>query len=120
VLDQEIYGGTISSTKCRRKDPTVEMTNLQAIFPISLITSDMSCLGSMRVPRDLSLETYTGWEQGFFSSAFTHAATAGKLTRHPKGFLAMWGELADRCTFPPEYLQSSEERLIDFVERGGG
>lgn len=114
VQNHSLYVRALAS--CQRPDASV---NLMVAPYWNMYPNGNVCLGSMRVPRDLTLESYESWQQSFFDSAFTHAGTAMKLTRHPKGFLAMWGELAGVEAFPTEYLQASGQRLVDFVDATG-
>lgn len=73
------------------------------------------CLGSSPIPSTLTITSYPGYESAFFASAFTHAAGAGRLTRHPKGFLASWTALLGKPHFPSQHLISTRGSLLDFV-----
>jgi len=76
------------------------------------------CLGSMRVPSDLSIDSVARWEQSFFESEFSHIGGALRLTKHPEGFTGLWKELADAPgAFPLRYLAEAKESLRQFVER---
>jgi len=78
------------------------------------------CAGSMRRPKGAAVATISGWECGFYESAFTHA-NVGRLTRHTSGFEGLWNELADkRKPFPSDSLITLPQTLAQFVrgERG--
>jgi PRTRC genetic system protein B len=78
------------------------------------------CLGSMRVPEEVSVDSLSGWENAYFASEFTHPSGAVRLTIHPRGFLGLWSSLAGqkRC-FPAKFLTDSKQTLQEFVERRG-
>jgi PRTRC genetic system protein B len=80
------------------------------------------CLGSMRVPDDVSVRSLSSWERAYFVSEFTHPSGAVRLTTHPGGFLGLWSSLATRKqTFPVKLLADSKQTLQEFVEgRGEG
>lgn len=78
------------------------------------------CLGSMRVPEEVSVASLPGWEKAYFASEFTHPSGAVRLTTHPGGFLALWSGLAGRKRgFPVKFLADSKQTLQEFVERRG-
>ena len=54
------------------------------------------CIGSARVPKRIDVESTTGWESGFFESAFTHPNPGGKRVKFPKGEFAFWKTMLDR------------------------
>ena len=75
------------------------------------------CLGSMRVPEEVSVASLSGWEQAYFASEFTHPSGAARLTTHPGGFLGLWSSLAGRKRkFPVRFLADSKQTLLEFVE----
>lgn len=77
------------------------------------------CLGSSRVPDEVSAELIDQWQAGFFKSAFTHPGGGVRLTKHPGGFTGLWSSLADsREPFPVEYLTDARQTLSQFVEAG--
>jgi PRTRC genetic system protein B len=80
------------------------------------------CLGSMRVPEEVSASSLRGWENAYFASEFTHPSGAVRLTTHPGGFLGLWSSLEGRkCQFPVKYLAESKQTLQEFIElRGEG
>ena len=78
------------------------------------------CLGSMRVPAEVSVDSLSGWENAYFASEFTHPSGAVRLTTHPSGFLGLWSSLAGRKhNFPVTFLADSKQTLQEFVERRG-
>ena len=74
------------------------------------------CLGSMRVPEDVSVSTMVKWEKAYFESEFTHPSGAVRLTTHPSGFLGLWSGLADRKRFPVRFLADSKQTLREFIQ----
>ena len=48
------------------------------------------CLGSMRVPEEVSVGSLSGWEEAYFASEFTHPSGAVRLTSHRGGFVGLW------------------------------
>ena len=77
------------------------------------------CLGSMRVPEEVSVGSLSGWENAYFASEFTHPSGALRLTTHPGGFLGLWSRLAGRKQFPAKFLADSKQTLQEFVARRG-
>jgi len=78
------------------------------------------CLGSMRVPEEVSVASLSGWENAYFASEFTHPSGAVRLTTHPGGFLGLWSGLAGRRhDFPAKFLADSKQTLQEFVEKRG-
>src|SRR5216683_6513095 len=76
------------------------------------------CLGSMRVPEEVSVDSLSGWENAYFASEFTHPSGAVRLTTHPGGFLGLWSNLAGRKhNFPVKFLADSKQTLQEFVQR---
>jgi PRTRC genetic system protein B len=74
------------------------------------------CLGSMRVPGEVSVSTIAGWEAAYFASEFTHPGGAVRLTTHPGDFLGLWSGLAHRRRFPARFLADSKQTLLEFIE----
>ena len=74
------------------------------------------CLGSMRVPEEVSGKTIAAWENAYFTSEFTHPSGAVRLTTHTGGFLGLWSALAKRKHFRLECLVESKQTLGEFVE----
>ena len=78
------------------------------------------CLGSMRVPEEVSGGSLSGWEEAYFASEFTHPSGAVRLTTHPGCFLGLWSSLAgQKQNFPLRFLADSKQTLQEFVERRG-
>jgi PRTRC genetic system protein B len=78
------------------------------------------CLGSMRVPEEVSVGLLSGWEEAYFASEFTHPSGAVRLTSHPRGFLGFWSSLeGGRHNFPVTFLADSKQTLQEFVARRG-
>ncbi len=77
------------------------------------------CLGSMRVPEEVSAGSLSSWEKAYFASEFTHPSGAVRLTTHPGGFLGLWSNLRGRKRFPVKFLADSKQTLQEFVERKG-
>jgi PRTRC genetic system protein B len=76
------------------------------------------CLGSMRVPEEVSVASLSGWENAYFASEFTHPSGAVRLTTHRGSFLGLWSNLAGRnYQFPAKFLADSKQTLQEFVER---
>ena len=76
------------------------------------------CLGSMRVPEEVSVASLSGWEDAYFASEFTHPSGAVRLTTHPGGFLGLWSSLAEKKhKFPVKFLADSKQTLHEFVQR---
>jgi PRTRC genetic system protein B len=79
-------------------------------------TNGRVCLGSMRVPAEVSAARIAGWEAAYFASEFTHPSGAVRLTTHPRGFLGLWSSLAQRKHFPVRFLVESNQMLRDFLQ----
>jgi PRTRC genetic system protein B len=78
------------------------------------------CLGSMRVPEEVSASSLRGWEDAYFASEFTHPTGAVRLTTHPGGFVGLWWSLAGRKRpFPVKFLADSKQTLQEFIVRRG-
>ncbi|HKV78814.1 MAG TPA: PRTRC system protein B [Candidatus Sulfotelmatobacter sp.] len=75
------------------------------------------CLGSMRVPGEVSASSLRGWEEAYFASEFTHPSGAVRLTTHPGGFLGLWLSLVGgKQRFPLRFLADSRQTLQQFIE----
>jgi PRTRC genetic system protein B len=75
------------------------------------------CLGSMRVPEEVSVGSLSGWESAYFANEFTHPSGAVRLTTHSGGFLGLWSNLAGRKrNFPVRFLADSKQTLPEFVQ----
>ena len=75
------------------------------------------CLGSMRVPGEVGVDSLLGWENAYFASEFTHPSGAVRLTTHPDGFVGLWVSVAGRKRFPGRFLADSKQTLHDFLQR---
>jgi PRTRC genetic system protein B len=73
------------------------------------------CLGSMRVPEEVSASSLRGWEEAYFASEFTHPSGAVRLTTHPGGFVGFWSSLRGRRRFPTRLLVDSRQVLSEFI-----
>jgi len=74
------------------------------------------CLGSMRIPENVSVQSIAAWETSFFESAFTHPSDVAKLTNCKGGFVEMWNSLAgSTAPFPCRYLVNAEQTLSEFL-----
>jgi PRTRC genetic system protein B len=95
--------------------PTVDTT--LAVAPFWNLSDDGSvCLGSMRCPESVSVESIEAWERGFYESAFTHA-NVGRLTRHERGHDSLWAGLEGRCrSFPTNTLIRLPQTLTQFIQ----
>jgi PRTRC genetic system protein B len=79
-------------------------------------TNGRVCLGSMRVPAEVSAARIAGWENAYFASEFTHPSGAVRLTTHPGGFRGLWASLAQRKRFPVRFLVESNQTLRGFLQ----
>jgi PRTRC genetic system protein B len=75
------------------------------------------CLGTMRVPEEVSVSTITRWEHAYFASEFTHPSGGVHLTTHPGGFVGLWSSLVESKRFPARFLAHSKQTLREFVQR---
>ena len=83
-------------------------------------TQGRVCLGSMRVPDEVSASSVRGWEEAYFASEFTHPSGAVRLTTHPAGFVGLWSSLEGRKRqFPVKYLAESKKTLQEFIDTRG-
>ncbi|MGF6472667.1 PRTRC system protein B [Paraburkholderia youngii] len=79
------------------------------------------CIGSARVPDRIDIASISGWESGFFESAFTHPNAGGKRVNHPRGEFAFWKEmLAGQYgeQFPLQCLVPMKRTLGDLIAQG--
>ena len=74
------------------------------------------CLGSMRVPEEVSASSLRGWEEAYFASEFTHPTGAVRLTSHRGGFVGLWSSLVERKHFPLRFLADSKQTLEEFLQ----
>ena len=114
ISDQELFvraleGDTRPSASTPLKTAPYWNTNGQGLV----------CQGSMRVPDEVNVDSIGGWEEAYFSSEFTHASGAVRLTSHPGGFFGLWSSLADGPDkFPTEFLTDAKQTLREFIESG--
>jgi PRTRC genetic system protein B len=73
------------------------------------------CTGSMKVPRERSIQAIDSWEQSFFQSEFTHVVGNRKRTGFPGGLLPLWKAIAGRKRFPSRYLIRANQTLDAFL-----
>jgi hypothetical protein len=85
-------------------------------FARSAETSEGFLVELMLRPKETDLSNMTEWEEGFFSSRFTHPSGIGTLTRHVGGFMGLWTELAGENQFPETYLVGTRQTLLDFAK----
>jgi PRTRC genetic system protein B len=78
------------------------------------------CLGSTRVPQQLTVDSLPLWEKAFFKSEFTHPNAANRLTLRPGGFVGLWKSLVRKKRFPAEHLAEAKETLSQFINRSRG
>ena len=113
VADRELF------VRALEKDerPT-EATPLKIAPHWNVDSAGRVCLGSTRVPDEVSVSSIPGWMFGFFRSEFTHPNGAVRLTTHPQGFIGLWKSLKNsESAFPVEFLADANETLLQFVER---
>ncbi len=72
------------------------------------------CLGSMRIPKAVTVASIPQWETSFFESEFTHG-NVGRLTRHKGGFEGLWTSLADKARFPLDTLIELPQTLHTYL-----
>ena len=73
------------------------------------------CLGTTRMPDDLSVGSIPAFETAFFQSEYTHPWGAARLTTHPGGFVGLWGDLRGKKKFPTRYLTDARQTLRQFI-----
>lgn len=73
------------------------------------------CLGTVRAPDSVSVDSIPSWETVFFRSEFTHPWGAARLTNHPRGFNGLWESLKRKKNFPSRYLVDAEQTLQEFI-----
>lgn len=75
------------------------------------------CIGSATVPKRIDVASITGWEEGFFNSAFTHPNHGGKRVDYVHGFFAFWRDMLDGKfpDFPKQVLIPMNITLADLI-----
>lgn len=53
------------------------------------------CIGSAHVPKQIDVASIGGWEESFFSSAFTHPNVGGQRVNYERGAYAFWKDMLD-------------------------
>jgi PRTRC genetic system protein B len=113
VTDRELF------VRALEKDERPTETTPLKIAPYwNVDSAGRVCLGSARVPDEVSVSSLPRWTFGFFRSQFTHPNGAVRLTTHPHGFIGLWKGLKNsERAFPVEFLADAHETLQQFVER---
>ena len=73
------------------------------------------CLGTVRTPDNVSVDSMPSWESAFFQSEFTHPWGAARLTSYPGGFTGLWQTLRGKKSFPTRYLVDARQTLREFI-----
>ena len=96
----------------KNERPTAE-TELHFAPYFNVYDSCAICTGSAQIPRGISADDTSKWENAFFESEFTHINGSKKKATHPRGEYALWKELLDGVypTFPVEFLAPNEYTL---------
>ena len=114
VADRELFVRALE-----KDDRPTEATPLKMAPYWNVDSSGRVCLGSTRVPDEVTVASIAGWQFSFFRSQFTHPNGAVRLTTHPQGFIGLWRSLKNsESAFPVEFLADANETLLQFVERG--
>ena len=76
------------------------------------------CIGTAPVPSKVDVDAISGWEAGFFDSAFTHPNGGGKRVEYAAGEFAFWRDMLDgkfKKTFPEECLVPTQYVASDLA-----
>ncbi|MGF6637149.1 PRTRC system protein B [Paraburkholderia tuberum] len=78
------------------------------------------CIGSANVPRRIEVAAIGGWEEGFFTSAFTHPNHGGKRVEYKNGFYAFWKDMLDGSfeAFPLDALVPMKDATVGKLVAG--
>lgn len=76
------------------------------------------CLGSMKRPSKVSVDTLREWEAGYFGSLFTGQNGKGNRVKGKGGLVSLWKSVAGKAVFPASKLVSAGQTMADFI--GGG
>ncbi len=79
------------------------------------------CIGTARVPTRIDVNSISGWEAGFFDSAFTHPNNGGKRIAYAKGEFAFWRDMLDGAfsEFPLDALVPTKGTVLKLINAGG-
>ncbi|MCK4118360.1 PRTRC system protein B [Ralstonia nicotianae] len=80
------------------------------------------CIGSAHIPKQIDVASMPGWEEAFFSSAFTHPNHGGQRVKFDRGAYAFWKDMLDGKfpEFPKEVLVPMNKTLGDLIARPNG
>lgn len=101
---------------CSNRRPDAD-TPLSVAPYYNVNAAGLVCQGSMRAPRQGTVDSIPEWEAAFFGSEFTHLYGGGRFTRHAGGVAALWTHLAGATRFPTRTLVHANETLAQFAER---
>ncbi|WP_354677946.1 PRTRC system protein B [Cupriavidus plantarum] len=75
------------------------------------------CIGSAQVPKQIDVASISGWEEGFFNSAFTHPNHGGKRVAYERGVYAFWQDMLDGKfpDFPKQVLVPMKLTLAQLI-----
>ncbi|CAG9186067.1 PRTRC system protein B [Cupriavidus pampae] len=75
------------------------------------------CIGSAQVPKQIDVASISGWEEGFFNSAFTHPNHGDKRVEYERGVFAFWKDMLDGQfpDFPKQVLVPMKLKLGDLI-----
>lgn len=75
------------------------------------------CIGSAQVPKQIDVASIAGWEEAFFSSAFTHPNRGAQRVKFERGVYAFWKEMLDGnfAEYPKEVLIPLKKSLGDLI-----
>lgn len=73
------------------------------------------CLGTVRPPDRVSVDSMALWEKAFFQSEYTHPWGAGRLTSRPGGVIGLWESLRGKRKFPARYLTDAGQTMREFM-----
>src|SRR5271166_4198539 len=74
------------------------------------------CVGTMRIPKSVTVASISAWQQAFFQSEFTHPGGAGRLTKTKGGTAALWNSLPGKKIFPRSALIETEP-LTEYLRK---
>lgn len=111
VRDRELFVRALES------DARPESNTRLTTAPYWNVAGDSGqvCLGTVRAPESVSVESMPAWQASFFQSEFTHPLGAARLTTHPGGFIALWASLRGKRKFPVRYLTDARQTLREFI-----